>query len=150
MTWKKATLRGCLGIPIGIAIGVVIVLCISAFAGNGSVMISPPEITAAVGTELGGAILQFSLCGLVGFCMAFCSSFFEFSNWSMLKQTVLHFAATSLSFFPIAWFCYWIPHTIIGFLSYLAIWIIFYVIIWISLCICWRKRIQEVNEKLEN
>lgn len=45
---KKLILRGLLGMPIGISIGLIITIIISAFAGNGEFYAVTPELTAAM------------------------------------------------------------------------------------------------------
>ena len=69
---KQIIKRGLVGFPVGIAIGFVITLMISAFIGDGYYYPVTPELIGSTGNELNAVILQTVLCGIMGsgFAMA--------------------------------------------------------------------------------
>ncbi len=145
---KKFLLRGLSGIGIGATIGLIILFIISAVNGDGKVALAPPELLASFPTELGAVVFEFALCGVLGFVFAAISVVFEIEQWSMAKQTLIHFVVMLCTILPIAWLNYWIPHTWPAVLLFIAIFIGYYIIIWLTQYRFWRKRIKEVNQKL--
>lgn len=63
---KKMLKRGLLGLPLGIAIGHIITLIISAGFGDGGYYPVTPELIDAMGGALNAVILQTVLCGIMG------------------------------------------------------------------------------------
>ena len=49
---------------------------------------------------------------------------------------------------PIAYFMYWMEHSVTGFLSYFGIFILIFAVIWIVQFIIGKKNIKRMNEKL--
>lgn len=62
---KQILSRGLVGFPVGIAIGFVITLIISAYIGDGSYYPVTPELIGSMGNELNAVILQTVLCGII-------------------------------------------------------------------------------------
>ena len=60
---KKIAKRIWIGFPVGIAMGYIITLVISACIGDGTVYSATPEFVQRMGTELSAVILQTALCG---------------------------------------------------------------------------------------
>ena len=58
---KKLFQQGLLGFPLGIAIGFVITILISLFAGDGAYYPVTPELMDAMGSELNAVMLQTAL-----------------------------------------------------------------------------------------
>ena len=69
---KKTLLcRGLVGLPLGVALGQIITLIISACVGDGRYYPVAPELTEAMGGELYAVLLQTALCAVgSGFAMA--------------------------------------------------------------------------------
>ena len=63
---KEVIKRGLFGFPVGIAIGFVITIIISAFIGDGVFYPVTPGFAETVGTELGAVVLQTVFCGIMG------------------------------------------------------------------------------------
>lgn len=150
MSFKKAFLRGLLGIPIGIFISTTITILISIGWGYGQYLAVAPELTKQMGTELNAIVVQYVLSGVLGFAFAIGSVIWEVEKWSILKQTLLHFVLTSVAMFPIAYLCHWIDHTFLSALIYFAVFAAIYFIIWLLQYNFWKKKINAMNSKIQD
>lgn len=108
---KKVLLRALLGAPIGLSIGFLVTLLVSAGFGDGKFYPVTPELTALCGTELRAVAVQTAVLLLCGAVWAAASVIWE-TEWSLLRQTVTHLLACSLSALPAAYFMHWVPHTV--------------------------------------
>ena len=142
---KKIIMRGLFGLPTGIAIGFVITLIISICIGNGSFYPVTPELIDATGNELNAVILQTVLCAIMGAGFAAASIIWELDSWSLAKQSGIYFMIISVIMLPIAYITNWMKHTILGVLSYVAIFVAIFVVVWISQYLLWKRKIKQMN-----
>ena len=147
---KKLILRGLLGMPIGISIGLIITIIISAFAGNGEFYAVTPELTAAMGNELNAVILQTVLCGIMGIGFAMASVIWEIDSWSLAKQSGIYFAIACVIMFPISYFANWMPHSTAGILSYVGIFVAIFLAAWVIQYSVWKRKITKMNEGIKD
>ena len=112
---KKTIRRGLFGLPIGIAIGFVITLIISACVGDGSFYPVAPE--------------------LIG----------ELDSWSLAKQSGIYFLTISIIMLPVAYFANWMKHSLAGVLSYVGLFLAIFVVVWISQYLLWKRNIKRMN-----
>lgn len=146
---KKELFKRCLfGAPIGLAISTIITIAISLTVGDGVYYAVVPLLAQDMGSEINAVVLQAVLSVLYGAAWAGASIVWDAEKWSLLKMTLVHLAVTSLATFPIAYFARWMPHTTVGILSYIAIFIGIYVAIWCSQYSAMKKKIREMNEKI--
>lgn len=142
---KKILMRGLFGLPTGIAIGFVITLIISICIGNGSFYPVTPELIDATGNELNAVILQTVLCAIMGAGFAVASIIWELDSWSLAKQSGIYFMIISVIMLPIAYFTNWMKHTVLGVLSYAAIFVAIFVVVWLSQYLLWKRKIKQMN-----
>ena len=142
---KKIIMRGLFGLPTGIAIGFVITLIISICIGNGSFYPVTPELIDATGNELNAVILQTVLCAIMGAGFAAASIIWELDSWSLAKQSGIYFIIISVIMLPIACFTNWMKHTALGVLSYVAIFVAIFVVVWLSQYLLWKRKIKQMN-----
>ena len=142
---KKMIMRGLLGLPTGIAIGFVITLIISACIGDGSFYPVTPELIDTMGNELNAVILQTVLCAVMGVGFAAASVIWELDSWSLAKQSGIYFAIISVIMLPIAYVTNWMKHTALGVLSYVAIFVAIFIIVWLSQYLLWKRKIKKMN-----
>ena len=148
MRWKmkkKILMRGLFGLPMGIAIGFVITLIISICIGNGSFYPVTPELIDATGNELNAVILQTVLCAIMGAGFAAASIIWELDSWSLAKQSGTYFMIISVIMLPIAYITNWMKHTALGVLSYVAIFVAIFVVVWLSQYLLWKRKIKQMN-----
>ena len=142
---KKMILRGLFGLPVGIAIGFVITLIISACIGNGSFYPVTPELIDSMGNELNAVILQTVLCAVMGAGFAAASVIWELDSWSLAKQSGVYFLIISVIMLPIAYVTNWMKHTVLGVLSYAGIFAAIFVVVWLSQYLLWKRKIKKMN-----
>ena len=138
--------RGLVGFPVGIAIGFVITLIISACIRDGSYYPVTPELIGSMGNELNAVILQTVLCGIMGSGFAMASIIWELDSWSLAKQSGIYFLIACIIMFPIAYIANWMKHSIAGVLSYVCIFIVIFVVVWITQYLCWKRKIKRMND----
>lgn len=143
---KKLIARGILGFPIGIAIGFVITIIISACVGDGCFYPVTPELLDTAGSELSAVIVQTVLCGVMGTGFAMASLIWEIDSWSLAKQSGIYFAIACMIMLPIAYAANWMEHSVIGFLSYAGIFIVIFLLVWLIQYLAWKGKINKLND----
>ena len=145
---KKIVLRSLFGFPIGIAIGYLITIFLSLGFANGYYSPCVPELILAMGNEINAVMTQAALCGILGVGFAASSVIWDIDHWSMIKQTGIYFSVISIIMLPVAYFAYWMEHSVVGFLIYFGIFILIFAIIWIVHFIAGKHNVKKMNEKL--
>ena len=143
---KQIIKRGLFGFPVGIAIGFVITILISACVGNGSFYPVTPELINTMGNELNAVILQTVLCGIMGTGFAMASVIWELDSWSLAKQSGIYFLIACILMLPIAYIAGWMEHSISGFLSYVGIFVAIFIAVWLAQYLSWKRKIKKMNE----
>ena len=138
--------RGLVGFPVGIAIGFVITLIISACIGDGFYYPVTPELIGSMGNEMNAVNLQTALCGIMGSGFAMASVIWELDSWSLAKQSGIYFLIACIIMFPIAYIANWMKHSIAGVLSYVCIFIVIFVVVWITQYLSWKRKIKRMND----
>lgn len=145
---KKILIRSLIGAPIGLALTVLITILISLAIGDGNYYPVVPQLEKECGSELKAMILQ-TICSLLyGAGMAGGSVIWEIENWSILRKSVTHLIICSVTMFPVAYFMYWMPHSIVGILAYYGIFFVIYLGIWMFQYFMAKSHIEEMNRKL--
>lgn len=147
---KKIALRSILGFPIGIALGYIITIVISLIFADGYYLPCVPELIQVMGNEINAVMVQALLCGLLGAGFAASSIIWEMENWSIVKQTGIYFLIISLIMLPIAYFSYWMEHSIAGFFSYFGIFVLIFAVIWVIQFAAGKHNVKEMNKKLHH
>lgn len=148
---RKEILKRCLfGMPIGLASSTVITILISVFVGDGAYYAVVPAFAQQMGSELNAVLLQAGLSMIYGAAWAGASVIWDAEKWSLLKMTLVHLLVTTLATFPIAYFARWMPHNATGVLLYIGIFVVIYIGVWLGQYGAMKKRIQEMNAKLQN
>jgi len=145
---KQIVLRGLLGFPLGITIGYIITIILSLYRGNGVYSPCTPELVTTMGTEIKAVLLQTLLSGILGTSFSACSVIWETDNWSIAKQTFIYFSITAFVMLPVAYLTNWMPHSLVGFLSYFGVFIAIFFIIWIIQYFIWMKKIKQINAQI--
>lgn len=148
-TGKKLLKRCLLGAPLGLAISTVITIAISICVGDGMYYAVVPELIADSGSEINAVVIQAVLSLIYGAAWAGASVVWESDGWSLLKQTVVHLLVCSAATFPIAYFARWMPHNAKGIALYFGIFVVIYLVIWLSQYSTMKKRVKQLNEKLQ-
>lgn len=147
---KKIMKRIWIGLPVGIAMGHIITLIISACIADGTFYSVTPELAEKMGNELNAVILQTVLCGVLGAGFAAASVIWELDSWSLAKQSGVYFLVIGIILLPIAYVTNWMQHTVAGFLSYIGIFVGIFVAVWLSQYLCWKRRIKKINDRVRH
>ena len=139
-----------IGLPVGIAMGHIITLIISACIADGTFYSVTPELAERMGNELNAVILQTVLCGVLGAGFAAASVIWELDSWSLAKQSGVYFLVIGVIQLPIAYVTNWMQHTVAGFLSYIGIFVGIFVAVWLSQYLCWKQRIKKINDRVRH
>lgn len=145
---KKIILRSIIGFPIGIAIGNIITIFISLGWANGEYLPCVPDLISTMGNEINAVVLQTLLCGLLGTGFAASSVIWEIENWGIMKQTGIYFILISVIMLPIAYFTFWMEHSIIGIFSYFGVFVLIFAIIWIIVFLIGMQNVRKMNKNL--
>lgn len=145
---KKFFQRGTLGFLMGVFITVLIPVVISFTIGDGKYYPIVPDFIEQCGNEINAAAIQYLLGGILGFMCAASSVIWNIEKLGILKQSFIHFLCISISVMPIAYICHWMEHSVLGIVSYYAIFISIYFVIFITQYIFWKNKIRKMNEKL--
>ncbi len=145
---KKLVMRGLLGIPLGIAICFVVTVLISLWIGDGTFYPVTEYLLETAGSELNAVVLQTVLSCLLGAGMGMASVIWEMESWSLAKQTGTYLAVICVVYFPVAYATGWMAHTASGVGTYVIIFAIIFVIIWLLQYWIWKGRVRTLNEKL--
>ncbi|MFJ8530505.1 DUF3021 domain-containing protein [Bacillus sp. NPDC094106] len=86
---------------------------------------------------------------IVGLIFSFASFVFEKEEWSILKQTMIHFIILLGTFLPIAIWIGWVPNHLVPILICIGSFIVVYFIIWLTMTIYWKKKIEDLNNELK-
>lgn len=145
---KKIITRSAIGFPLGIATGYLITIVISLIRAKGYYSPCVPQLSDLMGNEINAVVFQALLCGILGAGFGGASAIWEIENWSIVKQTGIYFAVISVIMMPIAYFTYWMKHSVTGFLSYFGIFALIFVVIWIVQFIIGKHNVSRMNKGL--
>ncbi|MEE1219752.1 MAG: DUF3021 domain-containing protein [Ruminococcus sp.] len=147
--FKEILKRCALGAVFGIALSQVIAIFISLCIADGSFYAVVPSLAERINSEIGAAIIQTVCSILYGAMFGGMSIIWELDNWSILKQTVVHFLVVSVVTMPIAYITEWMNHSALGVIIYFAIFAVIYAFIWFGQYMAIKTRINEVNKKVK-
>ena len=142
----KIIKRALFGLPVGISVGTVITVIISACIGDGSFYPVSPMLIRAAGSETWAVAVQTLLCAVMGAGFAAASVIWETDSWSLAKQSGVYFFVACVLLLPIAYADGWMEHSVAGFLSYAGIFVGIFVAVWLSQYAAWKVKIKKMND----
>ncbi|MBT9134348.1 MAG: hypothetical protein DDT39_01560 [Firmicutes bacterium] len=135
---KKGLIQGLLGAPIGVFISTTIVYL--------SLLTIGPRALEALAANFA---LQYWAGIAIGFVFGAMSVVFDIDEWTLTRQSVVHFAVTVAVFLSVSSIAGWIPPAETGaLLLYVITCIIIYCGIWYAHYAYWKGKISEVNAQL--
>ena len=145
---KKLLFRCLMGAPIGVTVSLVITIIFSLCLGGKEFRPAPPELIDLCGNAVNAVIVQMLCSLIVGAASAGSSVIFEMERWSILKQTLVHFAVISVPFFGLGYLLNWLPHQLYGALGYVGAFIAVYLIMWFSIYFSIKFKLKKMNVQL--
>jgi hypothetical protein len=102
--------------------------------------------------ELVASFWQFILCGILGSACAGAYPLFQIERWSLARQTIVHFLVVVSTLITVASICGWTnpegSFSLTSVAVYLAIAVLVYLIIWVSISLYWRNWVRKANGRL--
>ncbi|MBU5438037.1 DUF3021 domain-containing protein [Tissierella sp. MSJ-40] len=86
---------------------------------------------------------------IAGFYFITISMVFNIDNWSLLKQTIVHFILMSVVYFPVSVYAGWIPVPTVAKIIFIIFYVLISIIVWLSFKAYWKKKAMEINKQLE-
>lgn len=145
---NKLAKRVFIGFFTGIAIGQIISVIISLSLKTGEFVVCADEFVEVIGNQAAAAAIQTLLCGILGSGFSTLSVVWEMDNLNIALQSGICLGGYSLILFPIAYFTNWMEHSLGGFLSYAAIFLSTFILIWIIRYISWKNKVTRINKMI--
>ncbi len=136
-----------IGFAGGIAIGHIFNIIGSYLFGSGLFYTVSPKIIAKYGSELNAVVVQTILTGLIGVVFSQSSLIYEKEEWSLLKQTVIHFFVTCSTMTTVSIILDWTNGNEV---TFVVIFAFIYLVIWFSQYLLIKKETVKLNEKIKN
>ena len=134
--WKKTIILAAIGFALGILVG----LGFLSITGVGTYYVQK-------GTD--GLALYLALSGLLGAVGMGSTTIYSLEHWGLLRCTATHFVITLLAYCAVGFTLGWLdlrdPGTLLMLLGY----VIAYFIIWVAMCIKYKRQIRRINEALK-
>lgn len=146
---KNLFFRIFIGLLGGIVICYLITIGVSMVLGDGNYYPCVPALAQRFGNELTAVVVQMALGAVLGAGFAGASMIWERDDWSLLGQTGIYFAITSVLMMTTAYICEWMEHSVRGFLTYFGIFFAIFVVVWLVQYAIWKARISKIKRKLE-
>lgn len=146
---KKLIYRCLLGAPIGVLVSLIITIIISLCTGNGEYFPAPHELMDFCGNTITAVCIQMVCSLLIGAIAGGSSVIWDVEQWSLLKQTLIHFIVISIPFFTVGYILNWLPHHLYGALGYAGAFILVYLIMWVSIYFSIKTKIKKMNSQLQ-
>ena len=145
---NKIIKRAIMGFVYGVFIGQTILILESLNAGTGSFCPVSEYLVQHASSTLAAVIIQYFVTGLIGISFSASTVIFEIDKWSITAQTALHFVITFAVMLFAGFVCGWFPHTLVSTLIWFGVFIVVYVIFWISFSSYYKKKVQNVTVKV--
>ena len=134
--WKRTVILAAVGFVLGILVG----LGFLSITGVG---------TYYVQKGADGLALYLALSGLLGAVGMGGTTIYSLEHWGLLRCTATHFVITLAAYCAVGFTLGWLdlrePVTLLMFLGY----VIAYFIIWLTMCIKYKRQIRRINEALK-
>ncbi len=147
---KKIIQRVLIGLLAGITVSYLITIGISLTLNTGSYYPCVPSLAQRAGGEIMAVVIQMLLSAVLGAGFAASSLIWERDDWSILKQTGTYFVAVTPLMMLVAYVCEWMEHSVKGVISYFAIFLVVFIIVWIAQYLSWKKQIGKIDDRLHN
>ena len=148
-TFKRIFFIGLRGGTIGITVGLLFALTFSFIFHTSSLVPSGPQFYMQFSNITVATAVSIILWFLMGLVFSIGSLVFLKENWSITKQTVIHFLITFFGFTPLAILAGWFPLDAFWLGFYLVVFILMYVVMWsISMSIA-RSKVNEINAAIK-
>lgn len=148
---KKKLFGYCLfGAPTGVTMYLFFTLFASWLRGDGQYYYTSGHLVLAYGNELNAVAAASAGAMVLGVIWATASLIYQETDWSLLKQTVVHCGVCVVPSLVIAYKMYWMPRNPEGLIQYLVLFSLLYAVNWVLQYLSMRKRVRQMNAMLHN
>ncbi|MDE6656459.1 MAG: DUF3021 domain-containing protein [Anaeroplasmataceae bacterium] len=147
---KKLLFSALFGAPIGVTISLIITIIFSLCMGHGEYYPAPHELIDWCDNAVTAVIVQMFCSLFIGAVSASSFLIWKIEKWSLLKQTLVHFAVLAVPYFGIGYILNWLPHHLYGALGYVGGFALVYVIMWLSIYFSIKLKINKMNKQLQD
>ena len=142
-------LRCCIfGASMGLALQTLFWLSASWLRADGQLYFVSGHLVMMYGTELGAVTAQCICSAILGMLWASATLIFRETDWSIMKQTFIHFSVCVIPSLLFACGMHWMPRSFDGLKQYLRLFLVLYGVNWICQFLTIRKRVKVFNERL--
>lgn len=146
---KEIIKRGILGIFLGISFGFLIALFINIIKGGEDFILASPKLVGRYGSELSAVVAQTIFNGLLGIVFGGASVIWEHPDYSIAKRTSMHLLVTAPIFMIVSYMLGWMGDSPKSILIFVGIYLVIYIVVWLSQFIFWRGQISQINKELK-
>ena len=147
---KKKILSYCLfGAPTGLALWVMFTILASYLRGDGEYHMSAYYLIRVYGTELNAVTAQCICAMVIGMIWSAASLIYQDTEWSLLKQTGVHFVVCTVPALAAAYLMCWMPRSLDGLAQYLLLFGGLYGLNWLCQYLGMKKRVAQMNARLQ-
>ncbi len=147
---KKKIMQYCLfGAPAGVAVYVLFTLWGSWLRGDGRYHFTSGHIVQIYGNELNAVAAACLSAMVLGMIWASASLIYQETDWSLLRQTVVHCGICVLPSLLVAYVMYWMPRSGDGLKQYLTVFGVMYALNWTAQYFGMKKRVRKMNEQVK-
>lgn len=114
-----------------------------------SVLMTNTVVLSGQETLDGALFLRNSIGSMLcGWFFSVSTLYFENHQWSLAKQTTAHFITVIVLYFVLAIGIGWFPFTVPSMLLTIAVFVLFYIVIWFAFYFYFKKQARTMNDEL--
>lgn len=146
---KKKMLNRCLfGAPTGLTVWFLFLL-FAAYLRGGELILVSGHLVFVYGSELNAVTAEVAGAMLIGMIWASASLIFTDTDWSLLKQTLVHYGVCTVPSLLIVYILQCMPRNLDGLVQYLWLFGVIYALNWVIQYLCTKRRLKQINAKLK-
>ncbi len=146
---KKIACYTLFGAPMGLTISVLMTFLGSLLRGDGRWHFTSAQLIVRFGSELNAVAAQCLGAMVLGAIWANATMIYYDTDWSLLKQTLVHCLACIVPSLAIAFWLDWLPRNWDGLGQWLIMFGSIYMLNWILQYRSVKKKIDRMNERLK-
>lgn len=145
---KKILNHGLSGASLGICVGFLFALSFSFRYQTSYFIPSTPEFVDHFSSNTLATAVSALLWACMGILFSISPLVFGIGQWSITRQTIVHFVITFVFFTPLAILAGWFPLNAFWLISYTLIFLAIYVVMWLIFMRRAKKEISDLNHLL--
>lgn len=146
----KKIMKYCMfGASEGITVYMAFTLLGSWLRGDGKYYYTSAHLIRIYGNEVNAVGVACLSAMILGMIWAAASLIYQETEWSLLRQTLVHSAVCVVPSLVIAYIMWWMPRNLDGLGQYITVFGVLYVLNWTAQYFGMKKRVRQMNKKLK-